>query len=299
MLDAETFDAWASQPGAAMVVFAEDPDRYKETLDLAVIVPELHAARAGAFRVALLPPAAARALAPRYGFARWPAFVMLRDGQYVGAVDGIRDWDVYIAELDRLLAAEPTRPPTVGIPVKRGGRAASPLPLTTRRSATMRPVNIPIRSLMAEPDDARRVHADAARDDHLRDAATARARARATTSPARATCWRPSSSHFGAWLDDGGEPPALDLAGLAPDTLRVLNETLGEGEVAAIVDAGHEIRIQETVFSGVWREQHFDAGGALLHDYLLAAPIPPLVAALAARTRRADAARARRCRPAR
>ncbi len=30
---------------------------------------------------------------------------MLRDGQYLGAVDGIRDWDVYVAELDRLLAA--------------------------------------------------------------------------------------------------------------------------------------------------------------------------------------------------
>jgi hydrogenase-1 operon protein HyaE len=122
----EGFDAWAGQPGAAMVVFAEDPDRTKETLDMAVIVPELHAARAGGFRVALLAPDAARALAPRYGFARWPAFVILRDGRYVGAVDGIRDWDVYIAELDRLLAAEPTRPPTVGIPVMAAGAATAP-----------------------------------------------------------------------------------------------------------------------------------------------------------------------------
>ena len=126
VLGPDTFDAWAAQPGAAMVVFAEDPDRYKETLDMAVIVPELHAARAGKFRVALLPPDASRALAPRYGFARWPAFVMLRDGRYVGAVDGIRDWDVYVAELDRLLAAEPTRPPTVGIPVMAAGASAAP-----------------------------------------------------------------------------------------------------------------------------------------------------------------------------
>lgn len=118
VLTPETFDAWARQPGPAMVVFAEDPDRYKETLDLAVIVPELHATGGRHFRVGLLPPAASRAIAPRYGFARWPAFVMLRDGQYLGAVDGIRDWDVYTAELLRLLAAAPTRPPTVGIPVK-------------------------------------------------------------------------------------------------------------------------------------------------------------------------------------
>jgi hydrogenase-1 operon protein HyaE len=126
VLDVDTFDVWAGQPGAAMVVFAEDPERYKETLDLAVIVPELQASRVGRFRVALLPPAASRALASRYGFARWPAFVMLRDGRYVGAVDGIRDWDEYIAQLDRLLAAAPSRPPTIGIPVTVAGQAASP-----------------------------------------------------------------------------------------------------------------------------------------------------------------------------
>jgi hydrogenase-1 operon protein HyaE len=116
--EAAAFDEWAAQPGAAMVVFAEDPERFKEALDLAVIVPELHAGSRGAFRVALLPPAVSRLLAPRYGFARWPAFVMLRDGHYLGAVDGIRDWDVYVAELERLLAAAPSRPPSVGIPVR-------------------------------------------------------------------------------------------------------------------------------------------------------------------------------------
>ncbi|MGZ8259485.1 MAG: hydrogenase [Caldimonas sp.] len=123
VLDAGGFDAWAEQPGAAMVVFAEDPERYKETLDIAVIVPELHASRRGLFRVALLPPEAARVVSRRYGFARWPAFVMLRDGRYLGAVDGIRDWDVYVTELDRLLAAAPSRPPTVGIPVAAAGQA--------------------------------------------------------------------------------------------------------------------------------------------------------------------------------
>jgi hydrogenase-1 operon protein HyaE len=126
MPGADEFDAWARASGAAMVVFAEEPGRSKETLDIAVIVPELHAAAARAFRVALLLPEAARALAPRYGFARWPAFVMLRDGQYLGAVDGIRDWDVYLAELKSLLAATPSRPPGVGIAVAAAGAAAEP-----------------------------------------------------------------------------------------------------------------------------------------------------------------------------
>lgn len=126
VLDAENLDAWANEPGAAMLVFTDDPRQHKETLDLAVIVPELHAARAREFRVALLPPVAARALAPRYGFVRWPAFVMLRDGRYLGAVDGIRDWDEYMGELDRLLAAAASRPPSVGIRVTLLGQDASP-----------------------------------------------------------------------------------------------------------------------------------------------------------------------------
>ncbi len=125
VLDADGVEPWAGQDGVAMLVFAEDPQRYKEVLDLAVIVPELHAAAQRAFRVGLLHPEAARALAPRYGFARWPAFVMLRDGRYLGAVDGIRDWDVYVAELQRLLAAEPSRPPGVGIAVHREDAAPS------------------------------------------------------------------------------------------------------------------------------------------------------------------------------
>ncbi len=83
--------------------------------------------------------------------------------------------------------------------------------------------------------------------------------------------------HMASWLAAGGDLPALDLVGLEPQTLRVLNETLGEGEVSAIVQADHEIRVQETVFSGIWREQHL-SGDRLLHDFLLAAPIPPVVA---------------------
>lgn len=125
VLDTESVEAWAQPDGVAMLVFAEDPQRYKEVLDLAVIVPELHAAAQRSFRVGLLRPEAARTLAPRYGFARWPAFVMLRDGLYLGGVDGIRDWDVYVAELQRLMAAEPSRPPGVGIAVKATDAAPS------------------------------------------------------------------------------------------------------------------------------------------------------------------------------
>ena len=124
VLEPASFDAWAGEPGAALLVFSEDPLVYRETLDLAVIVPELTRALAGRLRTGVLLPAAARALAPRYAFRRWPALVLLKDGKYVGAIDGLREWPVYVDELSRLLASEPTRPPTVGIPVAAAGDPA-------------------------------------------------------------------------------------------------------------------------------------------------------------------------------
>ncbi len=89
-----------------------------------MIVPELVHAFPGRFTVGVLLPEAARELAVRYGFRRWPAFVMLADGKYVGAVDGLRNWDEYLVEVARLLDAAPTRPPTVGVAVKGGGDGA-------------------------------------------------------------------------------------------------------------------------------------------------------------------------------
>lgn len=122
-LDAAAFDAWIAPPGRALVVFVEDPARVKETLDLAVIAPEIARAFPQVFRTALLMPEAARAVAVRYGFRRWPALVVLRDGGYVGAVDGLRNWDEYVNEVARLVDAPVTRPPTVGIAVTGPGAA--------------------------------------------------------------------------------------------------------------------------------------------------------------------------------
>jgi hydrogenase-1 operon protein HyaE len=124
-VDADSIYDFIHAAGHAMLIFTEDPVRYKETLDLAVIAPEVARAFAGQFRVGVLYPDAARKVAPRFGFARWPALVMLRDGAYVGAIDGLRNWDEYLQETQQLLTAEPTRPPSVGIAVKSSGVPAS------------------------------------------------------------------------------------------------------------------------------------------------------------------------------
>ncbi len=126
LLDAASFDAWACNAGHALVVFTENPAQHHETLDLAVIVPELARAFPARFRTGVLLQAAARAIAPRFGFRRWPALVLLKDGRYVGAMDGLRDWQDYVDELGMLLNAEPTRPPSIGIAVKSAGPDDAP-----------------------------------------------------------------------------------------------------------------------------------------------------------------------------
>jgi hydrogenase-1 operon protein HyaF len=51
----------------------------------------------------------------------------------------------------------------------------------------------------------------------------------------------------------------VDLSGLPAADLKLVNQVLGEGEVSAIVrgqgddDNGFELRVQESVFAGVWR----------------------------------------------
>jgi hydrogenase-1 operon protein HyaE len=69
-------------------------------------------------------PEAARAIAVRYGFRRWPALVVLDGGGYVGAIDGLRNWDEYVDEVARLATAAVTRPPTIGVAVRGPGEAA-------------------------------------------------------------------------------------------------------------------------------------------------------------------------------
>lgn len=79
---------------------------------------------------------------------------------------------------------------------------------------------------------------------------------------------------------DGGSP-RIDLAGMPASVMRVLNESLGEGEVCVRVNTrngdGAFIRIQETLFAGVWREQHLRADGVLEHDWLSACAVPAVV----------------------
>lgn len=116
-LDTGNLEAFCAAPGDAVLFCAGDPVQYPECLDVAVVLPELLRAFPGRFRAAVAAPALEPDLQARYGINRWPTLVFLRNGDYVGALAGIQDWSVYLARIQDLLAATPSRPPSIGIAV--------------------------------------------------------------------------------------------------------------------------------------------------------------------------------------
>ena len=70
--------------------------------------------------------------------------------------------------------------------------------------------------------------------------------------------------HALAELAETGNPTIIDLAAIpfAPGDRKRLLDTLGEGEVDAVVQALGRSRVRETAFPGVWLVQHFAPDGA-------------------------------------
>jgi hydrogenase-1 operon protein HyaE len=118
-------DAFLASPGDAVLFFTEDPKQHPESADVAVILPELMQALAGRFRAAVVERASERALQKRFGFARWPALVFVRNGDVVGAITGMHDWDEFVQKALDLLAS-PTRREIAAAEARENVRAAGP-----------------------------------------------------------------------------------------------------------------------------------------------------------------------------
>jgi hydrogenase-1 operon protein HyaE len=116
-LDDEHFTEYVSQAGETVLFFTEDPQRFKEVLDLAVIVPEIRRAAVKPFRIGVLPPPLANAMASTYGVRRWPALVFLRDGAWLGNIEGLHEWTDFVALADELLKGEARPLPKKVIPL--------------------------------------------------------------------------------------------------------------------------------------------------------------------------------------
>ena len=71
--------------------------------------------------------------------------------------------------------------------------------------------------------------------------------------------------------------PRLDVSGVSPAALVIVNQMLGEGEVVIQVGGARTLRIQESVFTGVWRVCELAADGTIARDWIEAGPVPEIV----------------------
>lgn len=116
-LDETGFQAFMDAPGDGVALLTDEPDKAPESWDLAVIFPDLLAATGAGPRGGVLRPEQARALLGRFGVNRLPALLFMRDGGYVGVIEGLRDWGEFVAECAEMLQKPVSRAPTIGIAV--------------------------------------------------------------------------------------------------------------------------------------------------------------------------------------
>ena len=107
----EDCDEFISEPGLSVLFFGGDPKRYKETTDVAVVLPELIAAFGGTIRAGVVAKTAELPLQKRFGFRAWPCLVFCRDGGYVGAITRMKNWSEYLEDIQAFMQADICEPP--------------------------------------------------------------------------------------------------------------------------------------------------------------------------------------------
>lgn len=125
LVDETSVAEWTALPGDRVVLLAGDAVRFPEGQDVAAVLPELMKVFPGRFAVAAVPRDSEDAVARRYGSQRWPSLLFFRSGQYVTAISGMQDWDVYLQGVEAALRMPASRPPTIGIPVVSSNASSS------------------------------------------------------------------------------------------------------------------------------------------------------------------------------
>lgn len=95
---------FTARDGIHVLFVPGDARRNLETADVAVILPELHQAFQGRFDCAVVTDTIEAKLRETTRVLKTPSLIFYRDGQLIGAIPKVRDWDDYMTRITQILA---------------------------------------------------------------------------------------------------------------------------------------------------------------------------------------------------
>lgn len=117
LIEENNLDDFLAANEEVVLFFTENPERFPESNDVAMILPELIKEYGDRFSAAVVGQKSQRRLQSRYGFSEWPSLVFLRHGNYLGTVSRVQNWCDYIEKINAILQSTPRKAPGLGIPV--------------------------------------------------------------------------------------------------------------------------------------------------------------------------------------
>ena len=102
--DWPTLETYTAQPGTHALFVPGDPKRNLETADVAVILPELKQAFQGRFDCAVVDDCIEAELRERTKVLKTPSLIFFRNGEQIGSIPKVRDWDEYILRIQQILS---------------------------------------------------------------------------------------------------------------------------------------------------------------------------------------------------
>lgn len=116
VVTSETLGDFAQGNGDTILFVTGDWSRHVEVNDVAVILPEILKASNGALKAAVLGRDSERKIQTTYRFSKFPSLIFLRDGEYLGTIQKVLDWQDYITEINTILAGDPKPAPVYQFP---------------------------------------------------------------------------------------------------------------------------------------------------------------------------------------
>lgn len=116
VVTADTLQDFATGNGDTVLFVTGDWSRHVEVNDVAVILPEIIKASNGGLKAAVLDRKSERKIQTTYRFSKFPSLIFLRDGEYLGTIQKVLDWQDYIFEINEILAGAPKPAPVYQFP---------------------------------------------------------------------------------------------------------------------------------------------------------------------------------------